>query len=125
MGTMKVTILDVHGNECEEELPSYRIVCPRCEGYGTHLNPSMASHAYSATEFDESFDDEQKDQYFKRGGRYDVQCEECQGEKVIDVPDEDACTTVEKKEILKAWKKYQRELDNMAREEAHERRMGY
>jgi hypothetical protein len=79
-------------SEIEYKLPSKMKVCSRCEGYGSHLTPSIGQHAYSREEFEESFyDPEDQEQYFKRGGIYDVPCEVCHGNNVISIPNEDAC----------------------------------
>lgn len=102
--------------ETEEEvtvpLPHKNEVCPRCEGVGTHLTPSIGNHAYSREEFDEAFEpgSEEREAYFSRGGRYDVTCEKCGGKNVILVVDEAACTTPEQKAHLKAYKKHQRRM---------------
>lgn len=78
------------GDEIVIEFPSKKEVCYRCDGEGTHLNPSIGEHAYSYEEFNESFDDEGKEQYFKPGGIYDVTCHTCHGKNVVDVHDEEA-----------------------------------
>lgn len=88
------------GDEVTVKVPHVNEVCGRCEGHGTHLTPSIGNHAYSVEEFNEAFDDdESRAEYFKRGGIYDVQCEECHGEKVIAVPTEDGATPDQKKHI--------------------------
>lgn len=113
------------GDEVELELPAKHEVCARCQGHGTHLNPSIGEHAYTAEEFEESFDDEGREEYFRHGGRYDVMCEECHGKRVVLVVDVDACRSDEQKAALAA---YDRKLEADAsyeRECAHERRMGY
>jgi hypothetical protein len=79
---------DEEGEEVEHTFPSTNEVCDACEGYGTYLNRSIGEHAYSMEEFHESFDEEEAEEYFKRGGRYDVQCETCHGNKVVEVADE-------------------------------------
>jgi len=67
-----------------------RIVCERCGGEGTILNPSIGEHAYSREEFEEAFPEpEDQEQYFRRGGIYDVVCPECRGRNVTDVIDWD------------------------------------
>lgn len=78
------------GDEIVVEFPSKKEVCSRCDGEGTHLNPSIGEHVYSYEEFNESFDDEGKEQYFKIGGIYDVICHTCHGKNVVDALDEDA-----------------------------------
>ena len=78
------------GEEVEHTFPAINEVCGRCEGYGTHLNPSIGQHAYTLEEFNEAFDDdESREAYFTRGGMYDVRCEQCHGNKVIQVIDEE------------------------------------
>lgn len=122
---IKFTAMDEDGEEVEYELPSKKAVCSRCEGHGTHLSPSIGEHCYSQEEFDESFStDEEKEEYFKRGGIYDVTCEQCGGKRVEDVVDEDAC---EKEPYKSALEKYNQKLAEeyyAARERAAERRMG-
>jgi len=99
-------------DDCDEisySFPSKNGICPECEGYGTHLNPSMRNHAYSSEEFNESFDDFEKEEYFKRGGMYDVVCTLCKGNKVIQVVDESSLDK-EENEMYAEYKKYQEEL---------------
>jgi hypothetical protein len=121
---MKVTYSDDNGDEVEVELPSKNEVCGRCEGHGTHLNPSIGSYAYSAEEFDESFPtEEDKQEYFRRGGIYDVTCETCKGKSVVQVVNEEACTTEEQKEHLKSYKKHLEDQAEYERECRAERRM--
>lgn len=80
---------DENGDEIEHAFPSINEVCARCEGFGTHLTPSIGEHAYSMEEFYESFpEDEDREQYFRHGGIYDVKCEECGGKNVVPVVDE-------------------------------------
>jgi hypothetical protein len=120
---MTITYTNDLGDECEEELPCKREVCPRCEGLGTHLNPAIGQHAYSQEEFDREFDDEEREQYFKRGGIYDVQCQECRGEKVVDVIDEEACRTEEQKRILREYREGEEDRARMDAEDRATYRM--
>jgi RecJ-like exonuclease len=117
-----------HENDDREEvvaeLPAKFVVCPCCDGHGTHLNEAMREHAYSREEFEEEFDEEMQGEYFRRGGRYDVQCEQCGGKRVVEGVDEEACSTPELKALLKIYEdQLQREAE-YRREEAYERRMG-
>lgn len=113
------------GDEVVYSLPSKMEVCGRCEGHGTHLNPSIGEHAYTTEEFNEAFfEEEDKAEYFRHGGRYDVTCEECKGKNVVPVVDEDQCIRIGLKKILAL---YIKQLDDDAayeRECAEERRMG-
>ena len=122
---IEFTIENDDGEEVEYSLPSKNEVCSRCEGYGTHLNPSIGEHAYTREEFEESFDYEEQEEYFKRGGRYDVTCEECRGKRVIEVPDENVINCNSK--YKEAWELYQqKQADDYEYERlcAAERRMG-
>lgn len=109
MNVITFTVTTGSGAEFTHELPARFEVCDRCEGYGTHLNPSIGQHAYSAEEFAESFDDEEREQYFTRGGRYDVSCEVCGGKRVVAVPDEDECQRTLRGRRLLALYKHQQE----------------
>jgi hypothetical protein len=77
-------------------LKTNKIVCPRCHGEGTHINPSIDGHGISGD--DECWDDEDfRRMYF--GGGYDVVCERCNGANVVDEVDEDANPP----ELLALW----------------------
>jgi hypothetical protein len=114
------------GEEIETELPSKFEVCDRCRGHGTHLNPSIGEHAYTPEEFEEAFfEEEDRAEYFKRGGRYDVSCEECHGRRVVEAVDVAACAL--DPELTEALKRYDAKLEDdyaYERECAAERRMG-
>lgn len=88
---ISVTIYDEDGNEEIVDLPAKMEVCHNCEGEGYVLNESMRYHAYSAEEFYESFDEEDREEYFKRGGIYDVVCPTCKGKNVVPVIDRAFC----------------------------------
>lgn len=98
--------LTYKNDEAEEitlKVPSKMEVCYDCEGHGTVLNESMRYHAYTS-EDEEMHDPEFLEEYFKRGGIYDVQCPTCKGKNVLAVPDEEA---INKNEALKAeYEKY-------------------
>lgn len=120
----RITVTLFDGNEeLEIELPSKFDVCDRCEGHGTHLNPSLEKHAYTMEEFRESFDDEEAEEYFTRGGMYDVKCEECNGNRVVPVVDE-ARLTAEQKELYTKFQEQQAERAKWDRVARDERRMG-
>lgn len=106
------------GDEVEHTFPSTNEVCDHCEGYGTHLNPSIGQHAYSMEEFHEAFEDEEdRAEYFKRGGIYDVPCEVCHGNKVVEVADEKRFTPEQK--VLYA--EYEAKEDQRAQWDAEDR----
>lgn len=102
--TIELTYENEEGEEVTLEVPSKMEVCHDCGGHGFVLNESMRYHAYTS-EDEEMHDEEFREEYFKRGGIYDVQCPTCKGKNVIAVPDED---TIERNEKLKVeYKKYQ------------------
>lgn len=116
---MKIAIdLNPNGEEIFVIVPEKREVCPTCDGWGSHLNRSIGLHAYTKEEFDQEFDDKHAEQYFRRGGIYDVQCSECHGEKVISVVDEDQLTSEQK--IL--YVQYLERMDRLAQDDEDDRR---
>lgn len=121
-----ITVKYTNDNEEEVELklPSKMEVCSRCEGHGSILNPSIGEHAYTMEEFRESFDEEEREQYFKRGGIYDVQCPVCCGRNVVEVIDEDHIPEAQKVQY-EAYCEYQNMQARFDAEERHEREMEY
>ena len=120
-----LTLIDDHGEDYQVEFPGKRIVCHDCEGEGYVLRESMRYHAYTQEEFYESFDDEEeRAEYFKRGGRYDVQCPTCKGANVITVVDTEAEMTEEQTEALQAYAELMEEQYHSDLERAAERRAG-
>ena len=73
------------GNQFEVILPAVRIVCPTCEGKGTTVNPSIDGHGLSS---EDMADDDFRESYFR--GDYDIKCEECAGNKVVETVDYDS-----------------------------------
>lgn len=122
---IEFTYQDDDGNEIESKLPARFEMCNRCEGHGTILNPSIGNHAYTSEEFYESFpDEEDREQYFKRGGIYDIACPKCNGEKVVKVVDEKACAhNDEYKSLLKIYNTIQQDMLEYERECRAERIM--
>ena len=70
--------------EEEVELPSKFVVCFRCNGKGTHVNPAVDGNGLSQEDFDEAGPDFREDYM---AGVYDVSCYECKGQHVLEVPD--------------------------------------
>ncbi len=120
---IKVTICDNEGIETEHEFPSKKEVCPECGGEGFVLCEGMRGYAYSAEEFNEAFhDDEDRAEYFRRGGKYDQRCPCCQGKNVIDVPDE-SNMSAEQKVLFAQWEKYEAEAQRMLEDDRRTMRM--
>lgn len=112
-----ITHVTRSGDEFEVELPSRKAVCPRCDGEGKHVNPSIDSHGITREEFDEDPDFEEA--YFR--GDYDVTCYECKGANVVDEVDEDKLT--KRQRLL-----YNRHIEiqaEIATERRYQERYGY
>lgn len=107
------TIFNDEGEEVVHALPGKHEVCPRCGGHGTHLCPSIGEHAYTAEEFNREFDHDEREEYFTRGGMYDVQCETCNGKRVVLVVDAEAAKINDSKtlELYEKWEKAQAEAE--------------
>lgn len=91
--------------DCEEglvkvEFPAKFAVCSRCEGKGSHINPSIDGHGITAEEWDRDWDDESRENYFS--GVYDVTCGECKGLRVVPVVDEERLNEEAKAQFAKA-----------------------
>jgi hypothetical protein len=103
----------------EEEtvlFPAKMIVCHTCQGTGTTVNPAIDGNGITQSEMEE-LGDEFREDYLS--GVYDVQCRTCKGKNVIAVLDRAACMHSPKfRPLLKA---YDKELDDMARDDASER----
>jgi len=99
----------------EATLPAKRIVCFRCNGEGTHVNPSIDGDGLTS--------EDMSDLDFMRSyirGNYDVTCEECKGNKVLDVLDYDRLSP----KLQAAVDRGEEEKAMVEMESASERRMG-
>jgi hypothetical protein len=72
------------GDEVELTIRSHKEVCPTCRGKGSRVNPAIDGHGIGQDEWDEAGEEFQRDYL---DGHFDVQCDECNGLRVIDVPD--------------------------------------
>src|SRR5580692_10410802 len=86
------------GEEIETTFPSIMEVCHECQGEGFTLIDGMRGHAYSAEEFCEEFDEEERVEYFRPGGRYDQVCDCCHGKNVVPIVDEERLNEAQKAE---------------------------
>lgn len=57
---------------------SVMVVCPTCDGKGSHVNPSIDSNGLSPGDMDE----DQWESYWH--GAYDVTCTDCLGRNVVE-----------------------------------------
>lgn len=106
--TIITSVVTRKGNGFEIPLPAKRIVCPRCDGNGTHDHPAFSNGVDSEHLEDPDF----SESYFR--GHYDVRCEECHGERILDVLDYDALTPKMLDRVDRAEKqaaRYQAEAD--------------
>lgn len=71
------------GAEFRVAFPVKKEVCYRCRGKGVHVNPAIDGHGISPEEFAD--DPDFAESYFR--GDYDVSCERCNGDRVIDTVD--------------------------------------
>lgn len=101
------------GIEIHHELPTKFVACSRCEGKGSHVNPAIDGHGISPEEFAEDPDFEEA--YFS--GRYDVRCENCDGNRVFPEVDESSLT----KKQRRIWELIQKQDLDAARWRAEER----
>lgn len=95
---MNVT-MKLHDRDCklvEVDLPGRYEVCPRCEGRGSIVNPSVDGNGLDANAFAE--DPDFKEAYFS--GVYDIHCPECHGQKVVAVADIPRCTFSQKRLLV-------------------------
>lgn len=103
--------------DIEHGLPAKFVLCDRCKGRGTHVNPAVDGNGLTREDFDE--DPDFKESYF--AGHYDVTCERCNGLRVVAVLDEERCTA----QVLKAYYKHLEEEARYNAECASERRWEY
>ena len=117
------TITILVGDDDEEvEIPSRFEVCDRCAGRGTHVNPNIDGHGITADEWwGPDWDDESREMYLSGG--YDVTCQECDGARVVLVPDLERLER-EDPELLKQYLTYARSIADLRRDEAFERKYG-
>lgn len=113
---MTITVfVDAHdGGTDEVELEGKFEVCPSCRGRGASMR---YLGAMTADEWDE-MDSEWQDDYIAR--RFDRPCDECHGQRVVEVPDRDRWAP----EHLAAWEEQQRDLAEVAAIERMERMVG-
>jgi RecJ-like exonuclease len=101
--TIKVTLYLEGDIEEDVIFPAKMEVCSECEGTGYTLCDGMKGHVYSAEEFNDTFDDEDRAHYFTRGGKYDQVCQECKGKNVVPVIDEQSLSSEQKAQFARQW----------------------
>jgi DnaJ-class molecular chaperone len=94
--------IELHTDNGEEEtftLPSKNIICDRCEGHGSYVNPNIDGNGITGDEWAQ-WSDEEQETYLSGG--YDVTCEDCNGNGTLQVPDVEACNA-NQLDILKRY----------------------
>jgi hypothetical protein len=103
--------------------PAKNKVCPECEGQGFVLREGMRNYAYTAEEFNEAFwDDEDREAYFTRGGKYDQVCPCCNGKNVVPVPNPAVMSAAQKLQFQQ-WEKQEASMARSRAEDARTMRM--
>lgn len=100
---MKPQFLVYNDDGEQVPLPSKLEVCWRCRGEGVHDHEAF-ENGISQDQFDE--DPDFRVDYMR--GRYDVQCSECHGLRVVAVPDEERLNA-DQKRWLEEHRQYRRE----------------
>ena len=113
--TRTITFYDEE-NGAKYKLHASYEVCGTCDGRGRIVNPSIDEHGLTQEDFDE--DPDFREDYCR--GTYDVTCPECNGIRVVLVPDEDNDPAA-----LEAYRRILSGLEDYVRERLHEREMGY
>lgn len=107
-----ITFRDENDNELR--VGAHYEVCGTCRGNGSHVHRGIDGHGLTADDFAE--DPDFGEAYYS--GAYDVPCEECDGQRVVLVANEDDTNFSVYQEVQQAEYEYQAEL-------AHARRYGY
>lgn len=71
----------VDSNGDDVKITAHNEICPRCKGNGKHSSLGLIT----SEEFNEWSPEEQEDYL---NGKYDIVCENCKGENVVKVPNE-------------------------------------
>lgn len=119
--TIEFTYTDDNDEEVEGTLPAKYEVCSRCEGTGTHTNPSIDGNGLTSSDM-EDWDAEDVENY--KTGVYDVVCEECGGLRVVLEVDRDAAEK-ECPDLLKRYEAHEEYDAQYRTEERYQRRMGF
>jgi len=98
-------------------VPVKFVVCPTCEGKGTHVNPSIDAHGIGAEEWSE-WDEDDRERYLNGG--YDVSCAQCGGNRVVEAMDAQRAS----QELTNQWEQWERGHWESEAETQAERRLG-
>lgn len=124
MSNMSTLINSFHEYYADDpDEPNHRLVlekevCPECRGHGRHCDRAIDGNGITQSDREDWADDDFMEGYLR--GDYDVRCEECSGQNVIDVVDEHATDPVS----LVAWNEWMRDYYETEAIYAMERAMG-
>lgn len=114
--TMQIKVYD-EDNDVEYILKARYDVCGTCNGRGQVVNPSIDENGLTQADFDE--DPDFRVEYCR--GTYDITCPECDGLRVVLVPEDGANNPAS----LEAYERVTQGAWRYAAERAREREMGY
>jgi hypothetical protein len=98
--TRLVVLMRPSGHEYELELPIRTVTCSRCEGKGSHVDPSVDWQGITESEAASLNDPDFWHSY--REGDYDVPCEVCLGRRLVDEVDLDILPPITRDDYLRA-----------------------
>lgn len=89
------------GTEVSITLPAKYVVCDECDGTGFVLAGGLRGMDFTESEFYECFEEpEDREEYFRPGGKYDTVCDVCHGQHVVKVvADEENLNEEQKKHL--------------------------
>lgn len=116
--TIKVEFENDDGDWFEVQLPAKYEVCDRCQGVGSHVNPSIDGNGITASEWAE-WDIEDREHYMS--GIYDVACHDCHGARVVLCVDEERIETHGTELEKKGLKAYNGESEHNYEDELYAR----
>jgi len=96
-------------------IPTEKMICPSCDGEGSYVNPDIDRNGITADEMYELGDDFREDYM---SGVYDVLCQECHGNNVVDTLSANA-----PQEMRNSWEDWQQSVYEYCVEREAERRM--
>jgi hypothetical protein len=104
--------------ECIGPLPTHKIVCPQCDGKGTMVNRSIDGQGITQSDREDWADDDFMEGYWR--GDYDVTCDECRGNNVVDAVDYESLSP----EMAKEWDAWCKDAYDLVAENLAELRFG-
>jgi hypothetical protein len=107
---------DDEGEPIEVECPMRKEVCPKCRGEGRHIHQAFIDEAFTVEDAERDGLDFHDEVRRMQRGDYDVTCNKCHGQNVVDVPDLDALTP-EQREALREYEEEEAHYEALCRME--------